>query len=670
MVYIKNWSLKRKLPLSFFLVTCISIMLTTTFSLIYFFGKLKQEAVGNMKKNIHVAKLIYDSEIDSVKNFCQLIASDKTVQLLVDLDIRNKLSEFIQDVVEREKNYQITVYDENGDKMANVGPEDSILITRNPKNIQVEKDLMDRVLSGEVVAATEVISVDFDINVTSLFVACPIKRNVNVIGVLFVRYVLNDNHTIVGKIKTILGVEADIYQNVIPLCTTGHSYISQEVYRTLMNEEPFNGIADIKYNGRIAEYVVINDYNQRPIGVLGINISADTIVYTFFQAVITFSIIMVACITLAYFLGLFISNGILGPIKTLLAGVNKITSGDLSYEIMINLKDEIGKLSESFNTMRMALNEKIHTIEDMNLNLENTVKDRTKTIESLLNKMRKYLSPQLYESIIGGKTDINTRKHSRKKLTIFFSDIVSFTETTESMEAEDLSYILNVYLDNMAKIALKWGGIIDKFIGDAIMVFFGDPEFISDRHHALQATRMAMEMVEKLQDLRHKWVEKGIERPLHVRIGINTGYCTVGNFGSENRMDYTIIGGNVNLASRLETAAMTDTIHISHETYSLIKDEIECDMVGELPLKGIKNPVKTYKVIKEKAHKARDKYLKVNEHGVLLHNINFAKKDLTDDERRHMVKSLKIALAYSQGKLIPKFSESKKSWQLIQHDSE
>jgi adenylate cyclase len=112
---------------------------------------------------------------------------------------------------------------------------------------------------------------------------------------------------------------------------------------------------------------------------------------------------------------------------------------------------------------------------------------------------------------------------------------------------------------------------------------------------------MAIAMRERMRDLEAIWRDSGLEKPLKCRIGINTGFCTVGNFGSEDRLDYTIIGGGVNLASRLESAATPGEILISYETYALIKDEIECEEHGELTVKGIAYPVRTYQVVNRHA---------------------------------------------------------------------
>lgn len=231
-----------------------------------------------------------------------------------------------------------------------------------------------------------------------------------------------------------------------------------------------------------------------------------------------------------------------------------------------------------------------------NAQLEHKVRERTHALESLTAKLAKYLSPQVYSSIFSGQNDVRVETR-RKKLTIFFSDIKGFTEMTDNLESEVLSGLLNNYLDEMAQIAIRHGGTIDKFIGDAVMVFFGDPETCGEKEDAIACVRMALDMRDRMVMLREKWKNEGIYKPLRIRCGINTGYCTVGNFGCESRMDYTIVGGQVNLASRLESNAEPDQILISHETYALVKDVIACTEKGEITVKGIARPIQTYQVL-------------------------------------------------------------------------
>ncbi|TVP89439.1 MAG: adenylate cyclase [Pseudomonadaceae bacterium] len=214
----------------------------------------------------------------------------------------------------------------------------------------------------------------------------------------------------------------------------------------------------------------------------------------------------------------------------------------------------------------------------------------------LASNLSRYLSPQVWESIFSGERTV-TLETRRKKMTVFFSDIRGFTELAEEMEAEALTDLLNHYLNEMAKIALEYGGTIDKFIGDCVMIFFGDPVSKGAKEDAEAAVAMSIAMRKHMKVLRQQWRTRGITRPLEIRMGLSTGYCTVGNFGASTRMDYTIIGREVNLASRLENAAESGEILISHQTWSLVKDRVMCRDKGEISVKGFSRPVQVYQVV-------------------------------------------------------------------------
>jgi len=221
---------------------------------------------------------------------------------------------------------------------------------------------------------------------------------------------------------------------------------------------------------------------------------------------------------------------------------------------------------------------------------------KNRELEVLSGKLAKYLSPQVYKSIFSGAQEVKLESQ-RKKLTVFFSDIAGFTETTEKMESEDLTTVLNHYLTEMSKVALEYGATIDKYIGDAIMIFLGDPETRGVQQDALVCVKMAIAMQNRMRQLAEFWRAAGFEAPLRCRIGIHTGYCTVGNFGGEDRMDYTIIGGPVNIAARLEHEAPVGGILISYETYAHIKNEIHCEERGLIKVKGAAYPIATYEAI-------------------------------------------------------------------------
>ena len=217
-------------------------------------------------------------------------------------------------------------------------------------------------------------------------------------------------------------------------------------------------------------------------------------------------------------------------------------------------------------------------------------------LEGLSAKLSKYLSPQIYSSIFRGDQNVELASE-RKKLTVMFTDLSGFTETADRLESEELTGLLNNYLTEMSKLALNYGATIDKYIGDAIMLFFGDPETQGVQQDAIACVSTAIAMQEKMRLLNKQWLDRGIENPFGLRIGINTGYCTVGNFGSEDRMDYTIIGSEVNLAERLESAADLGGILIGHETYSLVKEHVHADEQTPRNLKGFAKPVRNYSII-------------------------------------------------------------------------
>jgi len=272
---------------------------------------------------------------------------------------------------------------------------------------------------------------------------------------------------------------------------------------------------------------------------------------------------------------------------------------------------------------------------------ETELAEKTTALEQLSNQLAKYLSPQVYDSIFSGKQEVKVAS-SRKKLTIFFSDIAGFTETADRLESEELTQLLNHYLTEMSQIALSHGATIDKYVGDAILIFFGDPETRGVKEDALACVQMAIGMRRRMRELQDLWRESGIEKPLQVRMGIHTGYCTVGNFGSEDRLDYTIIGGGVNIASRLESLAAPGEILISYETFAHVNAGIACEQRGEIEVKGIAYPVATYCVLDSRGNQELERQSFNEQHAHLRLDLNLAA--MTSEDREAAVKSLTQAL--------------------------
>jgi class 3 adenylate cyclase len=214
-------------------------------------------------------------------------------------------------------------------------------------------------------------------------------------------------------------------------------------------------------------------------------------------------------------------------------------------------------------------------------------------LRAIAAKLARYLAPQIYKSIFSGEKDVAIQTE-RKKLTIMFSDIADFTAITERLQPEEITRLLNEYFTAMSSIALKHGGTIDKFIGDALVIFFGDPETKGTIEDAKACVRMALEMQSRMAELNVHWRNEGTELPFRIRIGINTGFCNVGNFGSNDRMDYTIIGAETNLAARLQSIAEPGQIVLSYETYTCVRDSVAAYALPPIKMKGISREIVPY----------------------------------------------------------------------------
>jgi adenylate cyclase len=223
------------------------------------------------------------------------------------------------------------------------------------------------------------------------------------------------------------------------------------------------------------------------------------------------------------------------------------------------------------------------------------IEEKSRQLESLATRLAKYLSPQIYQSIFTNE-DGGEQKHARKNLTIFLSDIVKFTDLADTLEPERLAAVINSYLSEMSAIAVECGGTIDKFIGDAVLVFFGDPETKGEEEDALKCAEMAIRMMKRVAELNKHWKKLGVVDGLKVRMGISTGFCTVGNFGSDLRLDYTVLGSPVNLAARLQTMAEHNTIFIDEYTKDLIKSQVNSKYIEDITPKGFARPIPVHRL--------------------------------------------------------------------------
>jgi adenylate cyclase len=217
-------------------------------------------------------------------------------------------------------------------------------------------------------------------------------------------------------------------------------------------------------------------------------------------------------------------------------------------------------------------------------------------------RLSRFFSPDVIKEILQTRTD-SSLAGSRRRVTVLFSDIRGFTSLSEKLTPEEVVEMLRDYLTTMTEIVFKYGGTVDKYIGDAIMALYGAP--FDQPNHAEQAVRTALEFQEQVKFLSERWEAKCGAR-LRNGVGINTGEAVVGTIGSRQRLEYTAIGDTVNLASRLESLTkefLAPTI-VSQNTYEEVKHLFYARYLGEVKVKGKEIPVKIYAVEKEEGRQA------------------------------------------------------------------
>lgn len=277
-----------------------------------------------------------------------------------------------------------------------------------------------------------------------------------------------------------------------------------------------------------------------------------------------------AGITGSMLLGLMLTRSI----DRLVVGVERIGAGDFDVQIPVHSHDEIGKLTERVNRMAKDLKDK----------------------EFIKDAFRRYVSHQVADQIFQNPEEYQkTLKGERRKVAILFADIRGFSTISEQKRPEEVVELLNDYLSDMTDVIFKYGGTLDKFLGDGVMAIYGAP--IAQVDAVTRAVQTALEMRQKLSQMNQVRASAG-ESLISVGIGINYGEAIVGNIGSKQRMDYTVIGDNVNVASRLQTLAAKGSVLISQAAYDQIKDLVEVRHLGELALKGKTQLVVVYEVMR------------------------------------------------------------------------
>jgi adenylate cyclase len=265
-----------------------------------------------------------------------------------------------------------------------------------------------------------------------------------------------------------------------------------------------------------------------------------------------------------------VGSSITQPIQVLVRGMEEVRKGNLAAEVEIPNKDEIGALANSFNFMIAGLRER----------------------DKIKGTFQRFVSSQVAEKLLGAKDVVLTGE--RRRASILFADIRGFTSMSERMAPEEIVSMLNEYFSVMVDIIIAYEGNLDKFIGDAMMAVFGAPTRHAD--DPLRAVRTAVAMQRALVELNEERDRRGAEA-IYIGIGIATGDVVAGNIGSEKRMEYSVIGDEVNLAARIQSKSGKEKILICPETFKAIQGEVKTIPLEPVMLKGKSHPVQIYEVV-------------------------------------------------------------------------
>ena len=326
-----------------------------------------------------------------------------------------------------------------------------------------------------------------------------------------------------------------------------------------------------KPKGEVIDFAMPLVFSDTPVGALYLGFSKQTITNALAHAFWRAVIITGAMVVVGVLGAIGLSNLLSRPIFRLVHGTRAIAEGDFNVALPVTSRDELGVLTESFNQMARSLREK----------------------EMIKHAFTRYVAREVVEEILKDPEHL-VLTGERREATVLFCDIRGFTPLSERMSPEDVVLLLNEFYTLMIETVFKHDGTLDKFLGDAVMAVFGAP--ISHPDHAVRAVRTAIAMQAGIAALNDARMRDGKER-IQVGIGVSVGEVVAGTVGSGERMEYTVIGDSVNLASRLESSAKPGRILISERTYDKVRNLVEVVPLGPIKVKGKEEQVEVFELV-------------------------------------------------------------------------
>lgn len=344
----------------------------------------------------------------------------------------------------------------------------------------------------------------------------------------------------------------------------------QEADELLFQELQFNG--DIVLD---ASTPIALQSKGLKIGIARVGLSQKELKAAIERQKKTYFLMALGFVIAALIISFILARILTKPLELLAEGIREVSKGDLRSLVKVTSNDEFGVVTKTFNEMVLSLREKLH--------------------------MEKYLSPSTVNSIKQNRDQSQLKLGGeRKYVTTLFSDVRGFTSLSEKLSPEEVVVLMNTYLNFQAEVIVAWGGNIDKFVGDEVMAVF------EGHGNELNAVCAAVEIQHYCAALNRARTVDGLQ-PVYIGIGINSGVAVMGNMGSENHMNYTVIGDSINVAARLCGIALAEQVLISKTVADEIRDQATCKALPPVSVKGKDQPLEVFVVEKVKGSRRQYK---------------------------------------------------------------
>jgi class 3 adenylate cyclase len=337
--------------------------------------------------------------------------------------------------------------------------------------------------------------------------------------------------------------------------------------------EVLDGLLTREIKNRSFKSVTVSiNRGARPVGNVRIVFSMAALQAGMSRTILAWILMGLAVTALGVIGAWFLGERITGPILVVAEAMRRVETGDLRPRVAVTSGDEVGRMATTFNTMVEGLAER----------------------EFIKTTFSKYVSKQVAERILKDR-EVLKLEGEKRRVTVLFADMRGFTTLSATLPPEEVFQMLNEYFAVMVNVIFKYNGMLDKFIGDAIMAVWNVP--IDLAHHEMRAVLTGLELQQEVALINQRRLAEG--RPqVNIGIGINTGEAMAGNIGAAERLDYTVIGAGVNLAQRIESRTQKGQLMISEATYEAVKEWVEVIDMGPVAVKGLDEPVHLYSVIR------------------------------------------------------------------------